>query len=148
MEISQSVISAVRFQRTPSPFSACSDSGTEVRPEEDQLNAPPVALIGYEVWQKHFAGDRSVVGKTIPINGKQVTIIGVMPKGWRFPEVCDIWMPLQMDEKDHPRGNFFLECIGKVKKGVSIEQRAPNWKRSQRELPSSIRRPIAAPACT
>ena len=45
-----------------------------------------------------------------------------MPKGWRFPEVCDIWMPLQMDEKDHPRGNFFLDCIGKVKKGVSIEQ--------------------------
>jgi putative ABC transport system permease protein len=96
--------------------------GRQFRPEEDQLNAPPVALIGYEVWQKHFAGDRSVVGKTIPINGKQVTIIGVMPKGWRFPEICDIWMPLQMDEKDHGRGNFPLEAIGKVKEGVSIEQ--------------------------
>ncbi len=96
--------------------------GRQFRPEEDQLNAAPVALIGYDVWQNHFAGDRSVVGKTIPINGKQVTIIGVMPKGWRFPEICDIWMPLQMDEKDHPRGNFFLDCIGKVKKGVSIEQ--------------------------
>ena len=96
--------------------------GRQFRPEEDELNAAPVALIGYEVWQKHFAGDRSVVGKTIPINGKQVTIIGVMPKGWRFPEVCDIWMPLQMDVKDHPRGNFFLDCIGKLKKGVSLEQ--------------------------
>jgi putative ABC transport system permease protein len=91
-------------------------------PEEDDLNAPPVALIGYQVWQEHFAGDRGVVGKTIPINGKQATVIGVMPKGWRFPEICDIWMPLQMEEKDHPRGNFFLDCIGKVKKGVSIEQ--------------------------
>ena len=96
--------------------------GRQFRPEEDELNAAPVALIGYEVWQKHFAGDRSVVGKTIPINGKQVTVIGVMPKGWRFPEICDIWMPLQMDVKDHGRGNFFLDCIGKVKKGVSIEQ--------------------------
>ena len=96
--------------------------GRQFRPEEDELNAAPVALIGYEVWQKHFAGDRSVVGKTIPINGKQVTIVGVMPKGWRFPEICDIWMPLQMEERDHPRGNFFLDCIGKVKKGVSIEQ--------------------------
>jgi predicted permease len=96
--------------------------GRQFRPEEDDLNAAPVALIGYEVWQKHFAGDRSVVGKTIPINGKQVTVIGVMPKGWRFPEICDIWMPLQMDVKDNGRGNFFLECIGKVKKGVSIEQ--------------------------
>jgi putative ABC transport system permease protein len=96
--------------------------GRQFRPEEDELNAAPVALIGYEVWQKHFAGDRAVVGKTIPINGKQATIVGVMPKGWRFPEICDIWMPLQMDVKDHARGNFFLDCIGKLKKGVSIEQ--------------------------
>ncbi|HEX8077705.1 MAG TPA: ABC transporter permease, partial [Chthoniobacterales bacterium] len=70
----------------------------------------------------HFGGDRGVVGKIIPINGKQVTVIGVMPKGWRFPEICDIWMPLQMSEKEHPRGGFFLDCIGKVKKGVTIEQ--------------------------
>jgi putative ABC transport system permease protein len=96
--------------------------GRLFRPEEDDLNAPPVALIGYQVWQEHFAGDRGVVGKIIPINGKQVTVIGVMPKGWRFPEICDIWMPLQLEEKDNPRGNFFLDCIGKVKKGVSIEQ--------------------------
>jgi putative ABC transport system permease protein len=96
--------------------------GRQFRPEEDELNAPPVALIGYQVWQEHFAGDRSVVGKIIPINGKQVTVIGVMPKGWLFPEICDIWMPLQMEEKSNPRGNFFLDCIGKVKKGVSIEQ--------------------------
>jgi putative ABC transport system permease protein len=96
--------------------------GRQFRPEEDQLNAAPVALIGYEIWQNHFAGDRSVVGKTIPINGKQITIIGVMPRGWRFPEICDLWVPLQMNEKDNPRGNFFLDCIGKVKKGVSIEQ--------------------------
>jgi putative ABC transport system permease protein len=96
--------------------------GRQFRPEEDELNAPPVALIGYQVWQEHFGGDRGVVGKIIPINGKQITVIGVMPKGWRFPEICDIWMPLQMEEKDHPRGNFFLDCIGKVKKGVSIEQ--------------------------
>lgn len=96
--------------------------GRLFRPEEDELNAPPVALIGYQVWQEHFAGDRGVVGKIIPINGKQATVIGVMPKGWRFPEICDIWMPLQFNEKESPRGSFFLDCIGKVKKGVSIEQ--------------------------
>src|SRR2546421_3034677 len=96
--------------------------GRLFRPEEDDLNAAPVALIGYQVWQEHFAGDRGVIGKIIPINGKQVTVIGVMPKGWRFPEICDIWMPLQLEEKTNPRGNFFLDCVGKVKNGVSIEQ--------------------------
>ena len=96
--------------------------GRQFRPEEDQLNAAPVALIGFDVWKKQFGGDPSVVGKTIPINGKQTTIVGVMPKGWRFPEISDLWMPLQMDEKDHPRGNFFLSAFGKVKPGIPVEQ--------------------------
>ena len=45
-----------------------------------------------------------------------------MPKGWRFPEICDIWMPLHTNEVEHPRGNFFLDAIAKVKPGVSLEQ--------------------------
>ena len=96
--------------------------GRNFRPEEDQLNAPPVALIGHDLWKTHFGGDPAIIDRIVPVNGKQTTIIGVMPKGWRFPEVCDIWMPLQMNEKDQPRGNFFLECIAKVKKGVSVAQ--------------------------
>src|SRR5256714_2429897 len=93
--------------------------GRLFRPEEDDLNAAPVALIGYQVWQEHFAGDRGVVGKIIPINGKQVTVIGVMPKRWRFPEICDIWMALQVNAKENPRGNFFLDCVRQVMKGGS-----------------------------
>jgi putative ABC transport system permease protein len=96
--------------------------GRQFRPEEDKLNAAPVALIGFDIWKTHFGGDPSVVGKTIPINGKQTTIIGIMPKGWRFPEASDLWMPLQMDEKDNPRGNFFLAAFGKLKPGVAVEE--------------------------
>nr|MBA3834226.1 ABC transporter permease [Chthoniobacterales bacterium] len=96
--------------------------GRSFRVEEDQLNAPPVALLGYDLWKAQFAGDPAIVGRIIPINGKQTTIVGVMPQGWRFPEVSDIWLPLQLAEKDHPRGDFFLDSIGKVKKGVSIAQ--------------------------
>src|SRR5437588_10307180 len=59
--------------------------GRQFRPEEDELNAAPVALIGYDVWQNHFGRDRRVAGKIIPINGKQFTVIGVMPNVWRFP---------------------------------------------------------------
>jgi putative ABC transport system permease protein len=43
-----------------------------------------------------------------------------MPRGWRFPEISDIWMPLQLDEKHNLRGNFNLEGFGKIKKGVPI----------------------------
>ena len=96
--------------------------GRSFRPEEDQLNAPPVVLLSYDLLQTQFGGDQTVVGRSVPINGRQTTIIGVMPKGWRFPEITDIWLPLQFTEKDHPRGEFFLKAIGKLKKGVSIAQ--------------------------
>ena len=96
--------------------------GRHFRSEEDDLNAPPVALLGYHVWQNHFGGDPEIVGRVVPINGKQATVVGVMPKGWRFPEICDIWMPLQFSEEDNPRGQFFLETIAKLKPGVSIAQ--------------------------
>ena len=96
--------------------------GRLFRPEEDDLTAAPVALLGYDVWRNHFGADERVVGKVVTINGKQATIIGVMPRGWRFPEITDIWMPLQLQEKDNPRGNFFLLVYGKLKAGVSMKQ--------------------------
>src|SRR5215204_2448750 len=96
--------------------------GRQFRPEEDNLNAAPVALLAYHVWHNLFGGDPAVVGREVPINGRQVTIIVIMPKEWRFPRVSDIWMPLQLDEKENPRGNYFLSSIGLLKKGVSIDQ--------------------------
>ena len=94
--------------------------GRLFRPEEDQLNAQPVALLGYDVWRTHFGSDRNALGKVVTLNGKRAVIIGVMPPGWRFPARSDIWMPLAMDPTEHPRGNFFLLGIAKLKPGVSI----------------------------
>ena len=96
--------------------------GRNFRADESDLNAAPVALLGYHVWQNHFGGDASIVGKQVPINGRQVTIVGVMPRGWRFPERNDIWMPLQATEQEHTRGEFFLDSIALLKPGVSFKQ--------------------------
>ena len=96
--------------------------GRNFRPEEGKLDAPPVALLGYSVWQKLFGGDPDVVGRQVPVNGRQVTVVGVMPRDWRFPEVCDIWMPLQLKEEENPRANYFLGGIGLLKRGVSLKE--------------------------
>src|SRR6266513_166290 len=96
--------------------------GRTFRVEEDRQGAAPVALVGYEIWQNHFGSDANIVGRVVTINGKRVTVVGVMPKGWRFPEASDLWMPLQLEEKENPRGNFNFACFAKMKRGVSIEQ--------------------------
>src|SRR5437588_2237528 len=96
--------------------------GRTFREDEDEQGATPVALLGYEVWKTHFGSDPNVVNRVITINGKRVTVVGVMPKGWRFPEASDLWMPLQITEKENPRGNFNFQCFAEMKRGVSIEQ--------------------------
>jgi len=66
------------------------------RARDDAGNAPPVAVLGYEYWQDHFAADPSIVGKLIYLNRKPVTVVGVVPD--EFPglrnSVVDLWMPL------------------------------------------------------
>src|ERR1700704_1344164 len=96
--------------------------GRTFRPDEDDFNAQPVALISYALWQNHFGSDRSVLDKTVLLNGKQTTIIGVMPKGWHFPEAADIWIPLQISLEDFPRGLFTFRGFALLKSGVSLVQ--------------------------
>lgn len=96
--------------------------GRTFRADEDEQSAAPVALLGYDVWKTRFGSDSNVIGRVITINGKRVTVVGVMPRGWRFPEASDLWMPLQVTEKENPRGNFNFECFAKMRRGVSIEQ--------------------------
>jgi len=94
--------------------------GRLFRPEEDQPNAQPVALLGYDVWTNHFGADRNVLGKVVTLNGKRATIIGVMPQNWRFPTRSDLWMPLVFDAKEQGRGRFYLFGFAKLKQDVSL----------------------------
>jgi len=58
--------------------------GRLISPTEGQTpGADPILVLGYSYWQKRFAGDRSVIGKQVEINGHSVTIVGVTPKGFR-----------------------------------------------------------------
>ncbi len=96
--------------------------GRWFRLEENEASAEPVVLLGYDLWQQRYAGNPGVVGKTVEVNGMMATIIGVMPKGWRYPEQADLWMPLRFDEKKETRGSFFLNPIGRLKPGVTLAQ--------------------------
>jgi putative ABC transport system permease protein len=94
--------------------------GRLFRPDEDQPNAAPVALLGYDVWTTHFGSDRGVIGRVVTLNGKRATIVGVMPLGWRFPTRSDLWMPLGVDAKEQARGKFYLLGFARLKDGVSL----------------------------
>jgi predicted permease len=97
--------------------------GRGFREDEDEPGAPPVLILGYHVWQDRFSADEDVVGSTVQVNGEQTTIIGVMPEGFRFPFLQDIWVPLRMDPLEIERGTgTTLEVYGRLRDGVSRDQ--------------------------
>ncbi|HVP55406.1 MAG TPA: ABC transporter permease [Candidatus Eisenbacteria bacterium] len=97
--------------------------------EQDvQTGAPPVVLLNYRFWKREFQGDKGIVGKTMMLNGKSRTIIGVMPP--RFQAVgSDVYMPISWTRPEPAREKFewdvddpiYFWATGILKRGVSFE---------------------------
>jgi putative ABC transport system permease protein len=88
---------------------------------DDRPGAAPVVVISYGMWKDDLAGDLNVLTHQILLDGAPVTVIGVMPKGFYFPNpVFRAWRPLQLD----PAGDFyhnvgFLVLIGRARAGAA-----------------------------
>ena len=92
-----------------------------------------VVILSNEFWKKQFSAEPSVIGRAIALDGRSYTIIGVMPTGFAFPlddEPPQIWTTLsaiatsENGDKALPeqRGAHFLECIARLKPGVTLQQ--------------------------
>ena len=85
--------------------------------------AEPVIVLGHHVWQERFDGDPEILGRTLRVNGRPTTVVGVMPDGFRFPVTQDVWVPLPLDPVALPRGGGqTLEVIGRLRPGVTVDQ--------------------------
>jgi putative ABC transport system permease protein len=94
--------------------------GRFMRPDEDVIGAAPVILIGYGLWQRRYAGDSSIVGRVLPVNGRPHTVIGVMPQGFMFPEQEEAWIPAAPLLDGHSRQVFEVIVMGRLKQGVDL----------------------------
>jgi predicted permease len=102
--------------------------GRTILPSDDDApDAHPVAVISDALWRERFAGDRSVIGKTITLNDRALTVIGVMPPGFTgFSFEADVWVPSMMVSLTRSpsiierRGSRWLMAVGRLKPGVTI----------------------------
>jgi Acidobacterial duplicated orphan permease len=91
---------------------------------EDQVpNGPRNIVLSYGYWQRRFGGDRSVIGRSVTMNSKQRTIVGVMPRGFRIADYdFDIFTPLAFDRNQQQLAGFGFQGIARLKPGVTIAQ--------------------------
>jgi putative ABC transport system permease protein len=105
--------------------------------EEDRPGGPPVALIGYTFWQKHFGASSGAVGQPLNLNGKTYTVIGVMPAGFDLPSAAEIWLPLQTNIESLPlseRAATANEILARLRPGGTVKQADTELKAIARQL--------------
>ena len=97
--------------------------GRGFRKGEDRPGSTGVVVLSHGYWQSSFGGDPSVLGQTLELNREEHTIIGVMPPEFVFPLVTTkIWVPWPLDEASRPRDVRFLQVVGRLAPGVTMEE--------------------------
>ncbi|MCY4078486.1 MAG: ABC transporter permease, partial [Acidobacteria bacterium] len=96
--------------------------GRDFRAGDGQRGAPAVVVLAGHVWRDRYGGDRAVVGRTIRIDGEPAEVIGVMPEGFRFPRLADLWQPVSQvaDLAEQPRDQRAFGVIGRLADGASV----------------------------
>ena len=103
--------------------------GRGLRPEDDRLDAPRVAVIAHTVWTGRYNKDPGVVGRTVAVNDIPTTIVGVMPERFHFPFATEMWMPAAYNmgppaTLDARRGgrNVLTLALGRLADGATRSQ--------------------------
>jgi putative ABC transport system permease protein len=105
--------------------------GRHFLPEEEVLNGPHVVMLSHRLWQRRYAGDPSLVGKTIEIDGVAHEVVGILPREFtlQLPKEAfqvtdaDLWAPIQFDYgQPLPRNLTFFTVFGRLAPGVTMEQ--------------------------
>ena len=101
--------------------------GRDFAAADNQPGAEKVALISHQLWQRDFGASRDIVGKSVRINGKPATVIGVMPPGFSFPVNEQLWIPLYSEFPPTPRNDLRaagnqVSVLGLIKPGIPFDQ--------------------------
>jgi predicted permease len=102
-----------------SVFGVRPQKGRDFLPDEDRPNAPKVVILSDGLWRRRFSADPSLVGKALHLNSETYTVVGVMPRGFRYPATADLWTPVGIDPASQEKANY-LEITGRLKDGVSL----------------------------
>ncbi|MGC1420727.1 MAG: ABC transporter permease [Terracidiphilus sp.] len=90
---------------------------------DDSPGGPDTLMLSYDYWQSRFGADRSIVGRTIRVDGKARQVIGVMPREFRFLdwEQPSIFLPLRLDRGKTTLGQFSYEGVARLRPGVTLQ---------------------------
>jgi putative ABC transport system permease protein len=95
--------------------------GRTLVPSDEDVGAPPVVVLGYDLWRTRFDGDPRIIGRTVQLGETPAIVVGVMPEGFAFPVRHEFWMPLRPNVLAHARREGpAIQIFGRLATGVSL----------------------------
>ncbi|HEU4993760.1 MAG TPA: ABC transporter permease, partial [Gemmatimonadaceae bacterium] len=82
-------------------------------------NAPLAIMMSHALWQRRYAGDTSLVGRTIQVDSRPATVVGIMPPGFDYPNRAQIWTPLYVDPAAF--NCWCYDLVGRMKPGITAD---------------------------
>ena len=100
--------------------------GRNIRADDDSVAAAPVVAISYELWQRRYGANPSVLGGVLTVRGQGATIVAVMPRGFGFPAQTEVWAtarPFRPVAETGPP-DFYVYLVGRLAPGATVDQSA------------------------
>src|ERR1041385_2643857 len=100
--------------------------GRSFSKDEEQVGHEYEVVLSHGLWQRQFAGDPGVLGRQISLDGKPYTVVGVMPRGFKFAPFwatkAELWAPLVLGPRATDRGGSSLRLFARLAPGVGLEE--------------------------
>jgi putative ABC transport system permease protein len=101
--------------------------GRAILPEDDKPASfnegrGTVAIISHGLWKRRFGSDPAIIGKQVVMKSRPLTVIGVMPPGFEYPEQTQIWVNSAVNLSEEPRDNRAWSAIARLKPNVDLKQ--------------------------
>ena len=97
--------------------------GRTFRPEEGEEGQNRVVVLSYGLWQSRFGGDPNLLGQQLIFDGEAFTVVGIAPQGFSYPsDEVQIWSPLYIDPERAQRNRRWMNTLGKLAAGKTLEQ--------------------------
>jgi putative ABC transport system permease protein len=90
--------------------------------EEELPGREQVVVLTDAFWRRRFGAAPTIIGRQLALNGRQYTVVGVMPKTFAYPPSAELWAPFVADAQAQQRGNRFIRGVGRLVDGATPEQ--------------------------
>ncbi|MGH8495916.1 MAG: ABC transporter permease [Gammaproteobacteria bacterium] len=97
--------------------------GRPISAAETEAGQERVVVLSHGLWQRYFGADPEILERTVQLEGRDYTVIGVMPPGFEYPAGAELWVPLAFSEEElaTQRGAHYLDVIARLAPGVTVE---------------------------